>query len=46
MGLSNLGIFHTVIGVVAIVAPLIAFVQYGRIDLRQLIIGFEKLPNK
>ena len=36
MGLSNLGIFHTVIGVVAIVAPLIAFVRYGRIDLRQL----------
>lgn len=36
MGLSNLGIFHTVIGVVAIVAALIAFVRYGKIDLSQL----------
>lgn len=35
MGLSNLGIFHTVIGVVAIIAALIAFVKYGKIDLSQ-----------
>jgi len=36
MGLSNLGIFHTVIGVVAIIAALIAFVRYGKIYLSQL----------
>jgi uncharacterized membrane protein len=36
MGLSNLGIFHTVIGVAAIIAALIAFVKYGKIDLSQL----------
>ncbi|RUT72434.1 hypothetical protein D0817_02175 [Flavobacterium cupreum] len=36
MGLSNLGIFHTVIGVVAIIAAIIAFVKYGKIDLGQL----------
>jgi uncharacterized membrane protein len=33
MGLSNLGIFHTVIGVVAIIAALTAFVRHGKIDL-------------
>ena len=33
MGLSNLGIFHTVIGVAAIIAALIAFIKYGKIDL-------------
>lgn len=36
MGLSNLGIFHTVIGIVAIIAAVIAFVRYGKIDLSQL----------
>lgn len=36
MGLSNLGIFHTVIGIVAIIAALVAFVRYGKIDLSQL----------
>ncbi|ACU60379.1 DUF2306 domain-containing protein [Chitinophaga pinensis] len=36
MGLSNLGIFHTVIGVVAIIAALIAFVKFGKIDLSKL----------
>jgi uncharacterized membrane protein len=36
MGLSNLGIFHTVIGVAAIIAALVAFVKYGKIDLSQL----------
>lgn len=33
MGLSNLGIFHTVIGVVAIVSALISFVRFGKINL-------------
>lgn len=33
MGLSNLGIFHTVVGVVAIVAALLSFVKTGKIDL-------------
>jgi uncharacterized membrane protein len=33
MGLSPLGIFHTVIGIIAIVAALIAFIRYGKIDL-------------
>lgn len=36
MGLSGLGIFHTVIGIVAVIAALIAFVRYGKIDLTQL----------
>lgn len=36
MGLSNLGIFHTVIGVVAIIAALIAFLKYGKIDLKRI----------
>lgn len=33
MGLSNLGIFHTVVGVIAIIAALVAYVKYGRINL-------------
>lgn len=36
MGLSNLGIFHTVIGIVALIAAGIAFVRYGKIDLSRL----------
>ena len=36
MGLSNLGIFHTIIGVVAIIAAVIAFIRSGKIDLSQL----------
>lgn len=36
MGLSNLGIFHTAIGVVAIVAALVSFVKYGKINLAVL----------
>ncbi|RYG00963.1 MAG: hypothetical protein EOO02_13775 [Chitinophagaceae bacterium] len=36
MGISPLGIFHTVIGVVAIIAALIAFIRYGRIDLNKI----------
>jgi cbb3-type cytochrome oxidase subunit 3 len=33
MGLSNLGIFHTAIGIIAIVAALVSFVRSGKIDL-------------
>ncbi|MFC3157351.1 hypothetical protein SAMN05443633_108131 [Chryseobacterium arachidis] len=33
MGLSLLGIFHTIIGIGAIVAALAAFVKYGKIEL-------------
>ncbi len=36
MRLSNLGIFHTVIGIAAIISALIAFVRYGKIDLNRL----------
>lgn len=36
MGLSGLGIFHTIIGIIAIVSAIIAFVKHGKIDLRQL----------
>lgn len=36
MGLSKLGIFHTVIGVIAIVAAVIALIRSGKIDLRKL----------
>ena len=36
MALSNLGIFHTAIGVVAIVAAVAAFIKNGKIDLSQL----------
>lgn len=36
MGLSNLGIFHTIIGVVAIVSALISFVRYGKINLEHI----------
>lgn len=31
-----MGIFHTAIGIVAIIAALVAFVRYGKIDLSQL----------
>lgn len=33
MGLSSLGIFHTIIGVAAIVAAIADFTKYGRINL-------------
>jgi hypothetical protein len=33
MGLSKLGIFHTAIGVIAIIAAVIAFIRSGKIDL-------------
>ena len=36
MGLSNLGIFHTVIGVIALVSAVISFVRHGRINLAYL----------
>lgn len=36
MGLSSLGIFHTIIGIVAIVAALIGFIRYGKISLDKL----------
>ena len=36
MGLSGLGIFHTVIGVIAIVAAVIALIRNGKIDLSKL----------
>jgi len=33
MGLSNLGIFHTIIGIIAIVAAILSFVRSGKISL-------------
>lgn len=36
MALSNLGIFHTAIGVIAIIAAVTSYVKNGKIDLRQL----------
>lgn len=36
MGLSNLGIFHTVIGIAAIIAALVSFIRYGKIYLSAL----------
>lgn len=33
MGLSNLGIFHTVIGIIAIVAAIVSYVRFGKINL-------------
>lgn len=36
MGLSKLGIFHTIVGVAALIAALIALVRYGKIDLNRL----------
>lgn len=36
MGLSNLGIFHTVIGIAAIVGAVIGFIRYGKINLSGL----------
>lgn len=35
MGLSSLGIFHTIIGVMAIIAALVGFIRAGKIDLSQ-----------
>lgn len=36
MGLTGLGIFHTIIGVIALVSAIIAFVKYGKIDLSKI----------
>ncbi|WP_343632747.1 hypothetical protein [Fluviicola sp.] len=36
MGLTGLGIFHTVIGVIAIVAAIVSFIRFGKIDLKHL----------
>ena len=36
MGLSGLGIFHTIIGVAAIIAALVDFFKYGKINLNTL----------
>ena len=36
MGLSHLGIFHTVIGVIAIIAAFVSLFKSGRIDLGKL----------
>ena len=33
MGLTNLGIFHTIIGIAAIVAALASFVKHGKINI-------------
>lgn len=33
MGLSNLGIFHTLIGIIAIIAAIISYVRFGKINL-------------
>ncbi len=36
MGLSGLGIFHTIIGISAIVGAIIGFIRYGKISLGML----------
>ncbi|MDC8103581.1 hypothetical protein MTQ00_03420 [Chryseobacterium sp. B21-037] len=36
MGLSGLGIFHTIIGIAAIAGALLSFIKYGKIDLSRL----------
>jgi uncharacterized membrane protein len=36
MGLSNLGIFHTAIGIIAIVAGVVSFINFGKINLARV----------
>ncbi|MFP7654370.1 hypothetical protein [Chryseobacterium proteolyticum] len=36
MGLSGLGIFHTIIGIATIAGALLSFIKYGKIDLSRL----------
>lgn len=36
MGLSVLGIFHTIIGVVAIVSALVSFIRFGKVNLNHI----------
>lgn len=33
MGLSNLGIFHTIIGIIAVVAAIVSYLRFGKINL-------------
>ena len=33
MGLSNLGIFHTIIGITAIIAAVISYIRFGKINV-------------
>jgi hypothetical protein len=35
MGLSTLGIFHTAVGVIAIVAAIVSYIKYGKINLAE-----------
>jgi uncharacterized membrane protein len=36
MGLSALGIFHTLIGIMAIIAAVVSFIKYGKVNLTAL----------
>lgn len=36
MGLSNLGIFHTLIGIIAIVAAIVSYARFGKINLKHI----------
>ncbi|WP_153795712.1 hypothetical protein [Foetidibacter luteolus] len=36
MGLSNLGIFHTIIGVIAIISAIASFLKFGKISLQHI----------
>lgn len=36
MGLSSLGIFHTIIGISSIAGALIGFIRYGKINLKEI----------
>ncbi|UBM59513.1 hypothetical protein LAG90_02435 [Marinilongibacter aquaticus] len=36
MGLTNLGIFHTLIGLIAIIAALVSYFRFGKINLSRL----------
>jgi len=36
MGLSTLGIFHTIIGIIAIIAAIISYVWFGKINLQHV----------
>jgi len=36
MGLSSVGIFHTIIGIIAIVAAVVSYLKYSKINLAEL----------
>ncbi|MBK1896182.1 hypothetical protein [Chryseobacterium paridis] len=36
MGLSGLGIFHTIIGIAALIGAIVSFIKYGKINLGNL----------